>query len=250
MELELTNITKRFGGVTAVNDVSIVFEKGRIAALIGPNGAGKTTLFDIISGFLAPNNGKVVFRDQAITGLPPFDIARKGIGRMFQDVRVFDRMSLIENVCVARKNQLGENPLCALLRPKRIARSQRETREAAMELLRSVGLESKASLWAEHLSYGQQKLLAVCRLIANDSELLLLDEPTAGVNPAMIGEILELIRRLAKNGKTVLIIEHNLNVVLSLCDWVYLLDDGELVAFGTAKEVLGDGALQVAYLGA
>lgn len=163
---------------------------------------------------------------------------------------MFDRMSVAENVCVAGKLQLGENPLWALIRPIEVSRSQRKNFASAMNLLRSVGLEAKADQWAEQLSFGQQKLLAICRLLASDSELLLLDEPTAGVSPAMIDELLATIRRLAKNGKTILIIEHNLNVVLNLCDWVYLLDDGEITAFGTAKDVLQDRTLQDAYLGA
>lgn len=249
MELELTNITKRFGGLTAVNNISIGFEKGRITALIGPNGAGKTTLFDIISGFLSPDAGQVSFRSETITHMPAYEVARKGIGRLFQDVRVFDKMTLLENVCVAKKGQPGESPLQALFRPGLVVASQRETRKAAVNLLRSVGLDTMANLWAEQLSYGQQKLLALCRMLANDAELLLLDEPTAGVNPAMIDELLTTIRGLTKNGKTVIVIEHNLNVVLSLCDWVFLLDEGQVTAFGTAKDVLLDSALQEAFLG-
>lgn len=250
MELELTNITKRFGGLTALSDVSIVFEKGRISALIGPNGAGKTTLFDIISGFVLPDAGKVAYRNRTITGLPPHKVAQIGIGRLFQDVRIFDGMSVVENVCVAGKAQLGEGPLSALVRPMEVSRSQKKKRESAMKLLRSVSLEAKADQMADQLSFGQQKLLAICRLLANHSELLLLDEPTAGVSPAMVDELLVAIRRLTEDGKTVIIIEHNLNIVLRLCDWVYLLDDGEVTAFGTAKDVLRDNALQIAYFGA
>ena len=249
MELELENIGKQFGGLSALKDVSIALEKGRITALIGPNGAGKTTLFDIVSGFLRPDTGRVIYKDEDITAVTAHRLARKGIGRLFQDVRIFSNMSVLENVTVAQRHQPGENPLWALLRPRRVNRLERANQAAARELLQLVGIDDKEHLWGEQLSFGQQKLLAIARLLANESSVLLLDEPTAGVNPHMVDVLLKTIRMLANDGKTVVIIEHNLSVILKLCDWVFLLDDGEVTAFGTAKEVLEDRALQEAYLG-
>lgn len=247
--LELKNLTKTFGGVKAVDNVSLGFEEGRITALIGPNGAGKTTLFNLISGFLKPDNGEIYYKGRNIVGLFPWQIANMGIGRLFQDVRVFARMSVLDNVLSAFKGQRGESVFFSVLARWRVKEEERALRERAMDILDFVGLAKEAKELAENLSYGQQKLLSIARLLANEAELLLLDEPTAGVNPQMVGYLLDLIKRLAKEGKTVVVIEHNMNVVLEIANWVYFMDEGQIVSFGLPEDVLGDINVRKSYIG-
>ena len=242
-QLEVTDVIKSFGGTVALDNVSIGFEQGQVSCIIGPNGAGKTTLFNVISGFTAPDRGQILYRGQPINGLPPHTIARRGIGRLFQDVRVFPKMTLLENILVAHKHSPGENPFAAVLWPWVGGKTEARNLERAREHLHFVGLIELADTWAERISHGQQKLLAIARLLNNDADCLLLDEPTSGVNPAKINELLTLIRKLANLDKTVVVIEHNLNTIRQLGDWVYLLDDGRLEAFGTPDEILRDSAL-------
>lgn len=247
--LECRDVSKSFDGVHALENVSATFEAGRITALIGPNGAGKTTLFHIMGGSLVPDSGEVLLRGRPINGLPPWSIARMGVGRLFQDVRVFGRLTVLENVLVGFPNQAGERFWkAALLRPA-VVRQERELEREARRLLEFVGLSGMEFAPAQTLSYGQQKLLALARLLAQGADVLLLDEPTAGVNPAMVRPLLALLRELAAQGKTVLVIEHNMSVVLDIADWVYFMDEGQIVAFGLPHEVLGDTWLRDAYLG-
>ncbi len=247
--IECRNVTKTFGGLHAVEDVSVSFEAGKITALIGPNGAGKTTLFHLLTGVLRPERGEIWYRERRIDGLPPWRIAQMGIGRLFQDVRVFDKLTALENVLVAFRNQPGENPLWSLLRRPTVLHTERSLTEEAIRWLQFVGLDELQSARAEELSYGQQKLLAIARLLSAGADVFLLDEPTAGVNPEMIRTLLALIKRLAHEGKTVVVIEHNMSVVLEIADWVYFMDEGEIVAFGLPDEVLGDHTVRAAYLG-
>lgn len=247
--LELEKVSKSFGGLRAVNDVSATFEAGRITALIGPNGAGKTTLFHLIGGVLRPDTGIIRYKGRRIDGLSPWRVARYGIGRLFQDVRVFNKLTALENVLSAFPHQLGENPLWSLvLRPK-VVQQERQLTHQARQLLQFVGLHEHADAPAESLSYGQQKLLAIARLLAARADALLLDEPTAGVNPEMVKEILALLRQLANNGKLVILIEHNMSVVMDIADWVYFMDEGKIIAEGTPNEVLGNSTVRAAYLG-
>ncbi|MBI1928137.1 ABC transporter ATP-binding protein [Candidatus Poribacteria bacterium] len=248
MGLELQNVTKRFGGLVAVNEVSLSVIPGRVTSLIGPNGAGKTTLFNLISGFLRPDAGAITLDEQRLDTHTPWQIAQMGVGRLWQDVRVFDRLSILENVLLAQHSS-GENPLWALLRRPAVRKIEEVHIAAAEKWLNFVGLQEYRNTLAENLSYGQQKLLAMARLLAGDSRVLLLDEPTAGVNPVMVKPILGLIRQLAVEGRTVVVIEHNMTVVLEVSDWVYFLDDGQLVAFGRPDDVLGDRSVREAYLG-
>lgn len=247
--LELENVSKSFGGIRAVDGVSIGFDAGKVTGLIGPNGAGKTTLFNLISGFLHPDEGDIQYHERSIVGLTPWHIARMGIGRLFQDVRVFNRMTVLENVMVAFEHRMGESWFKALfLRPK-VMRQENALRERAMELLEFVGLAKHAHSFAEDLSFGQQKLLSIARLLAADADVLLLDEPTAGVSPQMIEPLLTLIRKLAEGGKTPIVIEHNMNVIMEVCDWVYFMDDGQVIAFGLPDEVLNDREVRAVYIG-
>lgn len=247
--LELKDVTKSFGGLVAVDRASLAFFKGKITGLIGPNGAGKTTLFNLITGFLKPDDGTIHFNGYTTNGLPPWHIAQLGIGRLFQDVRVFDKLTALENVLLARKEQPGENPLISLFRRKNAFNVEKRNLEEAKRWLKFVELEKKEETLAENLSYGQQKLLAIARLLAGGFEVLLLDEPTAGINPKMVKSVLGVIRRLAQEGKTVVVIEHNMSVIMEISDWVYFMDEGKVVTFGLPKEILGDPEVRKAYIG-
>lgn len=247
--LELKNITKVFDGIRAVDDVSLGFEMGKITALVGPNGAGKTTVFNLISGFIQPDSGEIYYKGKNIVGLPPWKIANLGIGRLFQDVRVFKRMKVLDNVMSAFKNQKGENFFYSLIMRWKLEKEESLYRDRALQLLDFVGLLDKKDDIAENLSYGQQKLLSIARLLAADAELLLLDEPTAGVNPQMIKKLLEVIRNLAEKGKTIVIIEHNMNVVIEIANWVYFMDNGQIISFGLPQDVLGDAEIRKLYIG-
>jgi len=249
MALELQSITKTFGGIVAVDDVSLTVSEGKITSLIGPNGAGKTTLFNLISGFLKPDKGAIYYNNHhRLDGLPPWKIARLGIGRLFQDVRVFDRLSVLDNVLLAENNPC-ENPFLSLLQRKKMRRLEKENIKEAGRWLEFVGLSDMRDTLAENLSYGQQKLLAIARLLMGRFDLFLLDEPTAGVNPTMVKPILGLIRRFSNEGKTVIVIEHNMMVVLEISDWVYFLDDGMVVSSGLPDDVLRDATVRKSYLG-
>jgi len=242
-QLEVIDISKAFGGIRALDSVSAGFEKGQVTCIIGPNGAGKTTLFNIVSGFIGADNGDVFYRGVSLRGLRPHCVARLGIGRLFQDVRVFPRMTLLENVAVACKGQKGESPLAAMFWPVFGGQDEVDNLHQAHSHLEFVGLGELANSWAERISYGQQKLLAIARLLNNDADCLMLDEPTAGVQPSLVDKIIDLIRRLADTGKTIIVIEHNLGIVKRLGDWIYLMEDGRIEAFGEPGEVLRDAAL-------
>jgi ABC-type branched-subunit amino acid transport system ATPase component len=247
--LECRNLTKSFGGVHAVDRISVPFEAGKITALIGPNGAGKTTLFHLISGILRADSGEISYLGRRIDSLAPWRVGRMGIGRLFQEVRSFNKLTVMENVLVARREQAGENPLRSVFRRPVVRRQESENIARASRWLEIVGLDQLESARAEELSFGQQKLLALARLFHGEGNVFLLDEPTAGLNPVMVQSIIRLIRLQAKQGKTVVVIEHNMSVVAELADWVYFMDEGQIVAFGLPDEVLGDRSVRAAYLG-
>lgn len=247
--LELENVSKSFDGILAADQVSLGFDQGRITALIGPNGAGKTTVFNLISGLLHPDAGTIIYRNDNIAGLSPWNIAQLGIGRLFQDVRLFNQMTVLDNVLTAYKNQKGESALFSVIAPWYVGKEKRSNTIEALKLLEFIGLAEKAQELTENLSYGQQKLLAIARLLAAGSDVLLLDEPTAGVSVQMVATLLDVIRRLAKEGKTAIVIEHNMNIVFEVADWVYFMDEGQVVSFGLPNEVLGDPEVRAAYIG-
>jgi ABC-type branched-subunit amino acid transport system ATPase component len=245
--LVIENVSKRFDGVAALENVSLVCEPGRITGLVGPNGAGKTTLFHLATGFLRPDRGRILYNGTRLDRCSPWRIARLGVGRLFQDVRVFPRLSVLDNVRVAGRSQPGENPLRALLEPGRVRAAEQQNTEAAREWLAFVGLSDIAERPAEQLSYGQQKLLALARLLAGDATLLLLDEPTAGVSPPMVAQILDCLRRLRDAGRTLVVIEHDREVLAALCDTVCVLQNGQVVAQGSPQEAFTPaGSLQPA----
>lgn len=247
--LSLHDISKSFDGVKAVDSVNLEFTEGKIVGLVGPNGAGKTTLFNLINGLLKPDHGEIYLKETRVDGHPPWEIARLGIGRLFQDVRVFQRLSVLENVLLGRVFHPGEIPLNNLFRYRKINKVEKNNLEMARHWIKFVGLSGKENSPAESLSFGQQKLLAIARLLTGGHKILLLDEPTAGVNPAMIKPLLKLIEKIVEDGRTVVFIEHNMTVVLKISDWLYFLDEGKIVSFGLPDDVLGDPEVRKVYLG-
>jgi ABC-type branched-subunit amino acid transport system ATPase component len=193
--------------------------------------------------------GEVLYLGRRIDSLTPWRVGRMGIGRLFQEVRSFNKLTAVENVVVACRKQAGENPVWSVLRRPLVRRQESDNTRAARRWLETVGLDQLGSARAEELSFGQQKLLALARLFYGGGDVFLLDEPTAGLNPAMVQSILRLIRSQATEGKTVAVIEHNMSVVAELADWVYFMDEGQIVAFGLPDEVLGDRSVRAAYLG-
>lgn len=250
--LALHNLTKSFDGLKAVDSLTLEFAKGRITALVGPNGAGKTTLFNLINGLLKPDRGKIYFDNRRIDGIPRWKIARLGVGRLFQDVRIFNKLSVLENVLLGRFFHPGESPLRVLFSwfcRDGVTKVEKENLEEASHWIKFVGLAEKENSPAEALSFGQQKLLAIARLLAGGYKLLLLDEPTAGVNPVMIKSLLDLIEKVVETGRTIVFIEHNMTVVFDIADWVYFLDEGKITSFGLPNDVLGDPEIRRTYLG-
>lgn len=247
--LEANEVARSFGGLAAVSGVSVGFRAGAITSIIGPNGAGKTTLFNILTGFVALDTGRVIFNGRDITGWPPYRVALAGLARSFQDLRVLTRMTVLENLLLAFPRQSGERLLANFLVPGRVRREEAEARERALEALAFVRLEAKADDRAEQLSYGQQKLLVIARLLAMDPRVVMLDEPAAGLDPTMIDRISDTVRRLAATGKTVILIEHNLDVVRALSDEVVFMNEGRVLAIGSPAQVLTDRTLVGVYLG-
>ncbi|MGE0718344.1 MAG: ATP-binding cassette domain-containing protein, partial [Alphaproteobacteria bacterium] len=217
--VEGRGLMKSFGGIVAVQDFAIDLKRGRITGLIGPNGAGKTTAFNLITGFLKPTAGTVRFRDRVVSGGSPHAIVRAGMARSFQDLKLFRRMTVLDNVRVALPHQRGDALLAVYFLPWVVAREERDNLGRAMAVLRFVGLEGKAGELAENLSYAEEKLLVIARLLATGAEVLLFDEPISGLDPGTMEGIFPIVRRLAQAGKTICIIEHNLDVIRGLCDW-------------------------------
>jgi ABC-type branched-subunit amino acid transport system ATPase component len=229
--LEVSDVVKRFGGVTAVNRVSLSLEAGRIYGLIGPNGSGKTTLFNCITGVETRDGGAIRFKGERIDGLKPHKIFHRGMGRTFQVIRVFPELTALENLLVVTTSGYAES------------------RARAEELLRFVKLERLANEFAGNLSYGQQKLVEFIRVLMTDPELILLDEPAAGVNRTLLNELLDAVRALRERGKTVLLVEHDMKVVMGLCETVFVLDHGEKLAEGPPGVIQSDERVIEAYFG-
>ena len=248
--LRIEHISKHFGGVWALKDCTLRTGDWPIVGLIGPNGSGKTTLFHVITGFYPPEEGKVFFKEREIQSLPPHRIVQEGIGRTFQLSRVFESLSLMDNLLIARKNIPGEKILPVFTGWKKVVADETEAKSRAFSYLRLIGLEAKALEPAGTLSYGQRKLLELARTLMLNPALILLDEPAAGINPTLIQKILHVIRTLKKEGKRFLIIEHNMDVIIKLCDWVYVLDAGTVIAQGPPPIIRNDPKVLEAYFGA
>jgi len=248
--LRLEDVSKNFGGLKAVNRCTLNLEEGQIVGLIGPNGAGKTTLFNVVTGFYPPDGGSVNFSGQDISGLPAHRIARLGIGRTFQDLRLFHHMTVLDNVLVARPHQSGENLIWALLRFHQVFEEEKENRSKAMAFLRFVGLAEKAEELAGNLSFPEQKLLSLARLLATEARLILLDEPASGLDPVVMESLFPLIKDLVNYGKTICIVEHNMEAIRAMVDEIIFLNEGQVLARGTPEQIMNAPELAEIYFGA
>ena len=248
--LEMQNVEKHFGGVHAIDNFSVKIEHGKIHGLIGPNGAGKTTIFNNITGIYAPNAGKILFMGQDITGSSPHRVAQLGIGRTFQNIRLFSNLSVMENVIIASNMDATYNMPQALLHTKKYKEREQHLQDKAMGLLEIVGLQDKADERANSLPYGHQRKLEIARAMALEPKLLLLDEPAAGMNADESLELVDFVREIRDRFDiTILMIEHHMDVVTNLCDYCTVLNFGKTLAVGTPAEVKSDPEVIRAYLG-
>jgi branched-chain amino acid transport system ATP-binding protein len=248
--LKTEGVLMRFGGLVAVKNFEIAVEEGRIVSLIGPNGAGKTTCFNIVTGFYRPTEGRVLFRDRDITGLPPHRVCGTGIARTFQNIRLFGSETVLQNVMVGCRVRQKAPWWAAPLELPLYRREEREIREKSRELLRALGLEALAAERADSLPYGAQRRLEIARALATDPSFLLLDEPAAGMNPQESQDLMGFIREIRDRFRlTILLIEHDMKVVMGISEKIWVLDYGELIAEGSPEEIRGNRRVIEAYLG-
>ena len=247
--LSVTGLSKRFGGITAAEQLNIELRRGTITALVGPNGAGKTTVFNLLTGAIRPDAGQIILNGQDISGFRPDQVAGHGMVRSFQDVRVFPRLSALDNVMLAIQGQPGEHAAGLFLRPMATARVEREAQARALEWLSFVGMEAFAGFPAGALAFGQQKLVALARVLATEAEVVLLDEPASGIDQQWVEVMLGLIEQLRDKGRTICIVEHNLHVVGRLADHTYFMELGRITAQGSFEQLTGEKRLAEAYFG-
>jgi branched-chain amino acid transport system ATP-binding protein len=244
--LGIANVTRRFGGLTAIDNITTQVSAGELVGLIGPNGAGKTTLFNLISGFTPPSQGEITFKGERIDGMKPFDVARRGMGRTFQNLRIFPNMSVFDNVSVGAVGSLG-----AKLWPTLLGNKAQSTAisERTWEALDAVGLACDAEELAANVSYGKRKYLEIARALAMKPDLLILDEPAAGLNDSETAALASFIRKLHGEGTTIILVEHDMSLVMSICQRVVVLASGRKIADAAPAAVKADPAVLEAYLG-
>ncbi|MDE2093434.1 MAG: ABC transporter ATP-binding protein [Burkholderiales bacterium] len=247
--LRLANVSKRFGGLSVLQDVSFEVPAGTVFGLIGPNGAGKTTVFNLVTGLLAPSGGAIELNGRSLLGVKPHRITRMGLGRTFQNIRVFKEMTLLENVVVGMHAHLTYGVAGWLFALPGFRAQERRARERARELLATVGLQDQAGDTADNLSYGDQRKLELARALATEPKLLLLDEPVAGMNTAEKVELMRVIAQIAQRGYTVFMIEHDMRFVMGLCERIAVLNFGRIIAQGTPDEIKNNADVIEAYLG-
>ena len=247
--LRVQGLSRSFGGIQAVNDCTFEVQPGVITGLIGPNGAGKTTVFNLITGFLSATHGSIRLQGTEILGLSPHRVERLGVVRTFQHLRLWNKMSVLENVLLGCATPAGENVFSLFLRAGAVRAEEQRARDRAMEVLSFFGLTDRARELAEDLAYPEQKLLSMARIFATDAPVLLLDEPTSGLDSESLGRIIPMVRRLVDHGKTILLIEHNMELISELADQVVFLHQGRVLAAGPPAAITGDPALTEIYFG-
>jgi len=248
MVLEIKNLEKSFGGVKAVSNCNFKIEENKITTLIGPNGAGKTTVFNLITGLEKPDKGHVHFKGQDILGLEVYKISRLGLTRTFQLIRLFPKLTALENLLLVKSREI-ENLRTTILNPRKVKDTENANKERCLHFLKLVGLEEKKNSLAENLSFGQQKLLEIARALATEGSLILLDEPVGGVNPKLRDNIREILIKIKEEGRTLFIIEHDMNFVMNISDKVIVMDEGTVICEGSPKEVQNNKKVLEAYLG-